>query len=70
MPRHFQSYAELRAHALDIKIQAIEFYKAKDTLFPDQPRRERFRNCIMLVADIWFRLGPQSFEDGTIIYLP
>jgi len=62
--------ADLIHHKRDIQIQAIQFYRGKETVFAGEPRRERWKSCVRLVADCWMHLGPQSFGDGTVIHLP
>ncbi|RYD37452.1 MAG: hypothetical protein EOP85_17570 [Verrucomicrobiaceae bacterium] len=60
---------ELRSHRDAIRCAAIQFYKAKGTMFPGQRPYDRWRQCIRLVADIYLRLGPQCEVSGPAILL-
>lgn len=56
---------ELIASVGDIKRHAIPLYKCKGNVFPGQPRKERWRNCMLLTIDTYRHLGHQSFNNGS-----
>ena len=62
---HRMTGEELLANVRDIKRHAIPLYKCKENVFQGQPRKERWRNCILLIVDTYRHLGPQSFNDGS-----
>lgn len=59
---------DLHLHKEAIQRQAIEFYKLPN-MFGGEPKFQRWKQCVRLVADTWMRLGPQSFVSGPVICL-
>lgn len=62
---HRMTQEELIASVGDIKRHAIPLYKCKENVFPGEPRKERWRSCMLIIIDTYRHLGPQSFNNGS-----
>ena len=63
------TYAELQPHKAAIQRQAICFFNMPN-VFAGEPRMQRWKNCVRMIAETWVALGPQNDGfSGPTIYL-